>query len=267
MATQFGAIVSALLKIAESIRSLAQASSGSSTDTSGWISYSSVIPTRASADDPTYVLTFSGVDLTSKMSVGMRVKFLQNSVTLYGIVTAISFSMNTTLTLYCGTDYDVLDTATYAISGFAYSSHKAPLGFPMDPSKWMQSYLGSTSFNKSSSIVAGTWYNNGDLIAIPIGAWRVFYEDSFGGQRGSADYLVVKQTLSTTNASESDSEFTSVIDLGLATLDYRQVVHVEKVLILSSKSTYYLNIKTDRTSFSNLYIIAPIRIKAVCAYL
>ena len=62
----------------------------------GWISYSAVIPTRASADDPTYVLTFAGVNLTGKISVGMRVKWTQNSTIRYGIVTKISFSTNTT---------------------------------------------------------------------------------------------------------------------------------------------------------------------------
>lgn len=263
MATKLGAVVSALLKIAESVRSLAQASSSSSTDTSGWISYSSVIPTRASADDPTYVLTFSGVDLTSKISVGMRVKFVQNSATLYGIVTAIVFSTNTTLTLYCGTDYDVLDTATYAISGFAYSSHKAPLGFPMDPSKWE---ITGGSAGLQLSAVQNTWYNKGGSISIPIGSWTVSYDCEITNLAASGDTELLT-TLSTGASSESDSGMTS--DSYGGTQYLSSGVRREKIISLSSKTTYYLNIKTTRTNTPNIYINvagAP-RIRAVCSYL
>jgi hypothetical protein len=146
-----------------------------SSDTGGWTAYSDVIPTRASADDPTYVLTFAGIDLTSKFGIGMRIKFTQNSATLYGIVTAKAFSTNTTLTIYCGTDYDVLDTATYPISNFYYSLVKAPVGFPLDPAKWTVE-ITNASLQTQLTPTINVWYNIGTTnsqISIPIGCWDV----------------------------------------------------------------------------------------------
>lgn len=239
---------------------------------SGWISYSTVTPTRASADDPTYVLTFAGVDLTSTISVGMKVKFTQNSTVRYGIVTAISFSTDTTLTLYGGTDYDVDDTATYAISAFNYSTEKAPVGFPLDPSKWTVTTT-DTSDRQQTSPVQNTWYNLGSInIVVPIGSWRTSYQcapSPLYNTNTSANQYV---TLSTANNSESDSDFTVFSYSGGASGNIRHDMPIfkEKFLSLASKTTYYLNSKTDNTSQTQLNLRNSIQktiIRAVCAYL
>jgi hypothetical protein len=232
----------------------------------GWQSYSAVTPTRASADDPTYVLTFAGVNLTGVMSVGMKVKFTQNSATVYGIITAISFSTNTTMTLYCGTDYDVLDTASYAISAFNYSPHKAPFGFPLDPTKW--SILTTSSSSRSTvTPTAGTWYN-AENIVIPIGCWLVSYSCNTGGNNNSSD-LDFFSTLSTANNSESDADFTA--NTQLTTASYIQTtMGRDKYLTLAAKTTYYLNYMTNRTSVEEVNIAgnrSKTMIRAVCAYL
>lgn len=241
---------------------------------SGWVSYSTVVPTRASADDPTYVLTFAGVDLTSTMGVGMKVKWTQNSTVRYGIITAISFSTNTTVTLYGGTDYDVDDTGTYAISAFHYSTQKAPLSFPLDPTKWTFKVTDTTQRTTSGS--AGTWNNVGGSnaqIAIPIGAWDVDYRVEAYGDRttaGTGDSIYI--TLSTANNSQSDGEFTgrSGYSGGAANesdvLNY--VAFFRKSLVLASKTTYYLNMKMDNAgSWTYNNNISPMVIRAVCAYL
>jgi hypothetical protein len=44
-----------------------------------WKPYSSVTPTRASSDDSIHVITFAGVDLTSLISIGKKVKLSQTA--------------------------------------------------------------------------------------------------------------------------------------------------------------------------------------------
>lgn len=239
-----------------------------------WKSYLDVIPTRASADDPTYVLTFAGVDLTSTIGVGMRIKFTQNSTIRYFIVTAISFSTNTTLTLYGGTDYNVDDTGTYAISNFYYSSAKAPLGFPLTPEKWTEKTI-ATGVNNQASPVQNTWYNLGSIsLSIPIGVWRVSYSVyalCISGSSGTISDMA--STLSTSNNSESDINFTSALQSGGAAGTIRTGGQNSRsnTLALASKTTYYLNGKTIRASMDSISHQSTnsgaIIIEAVCAYL
>ena len=90
---------------------------------SGWLAILATL-TYASADSPTFVVNTS-TDLTSKISVGMKLKLTQSTVK-YFIVTAIT---STTITLYGGTDY-TLTSAT--ITDVYFSSAKAPFGFPLN---------------------------------------------------------------------------------------------------------------------------------------
>lgn len=241
----------------------------------GWLPYSTVIPTRASADDPIYVLTFASVDLTSILSVGMRVKWTQNSTVRYGIITAISFSTDTTLTLYGGIDYDVDDTATYAISDFSYSDRKAPLGFPLDPTKWTVVTDDTTNYAKTSPS-ASTWYNamdSGSLpsISIPIGAWHVFYELYMYASKAAATSVNMFCTLSTSTGTESDSKWTGATGAGGAsgTLVPQVSVHKALPVVVASKTVMYLNIKTNTGADSINLAGAAIatKIRAICAYL
>lgn len=217
------------------------------TDTIGWNTYSAVIPTRSSADDPTYVMQFASVDLTSMLSVGMRVKWTQNSTVRYGIITAISFSTNTLVTLYGGTDYDVDDTATYAISGFYYSTMKAPIGFPLDPTKWQVRVTDSTQ--RGGTTTASTWTNHGTTnaqISMPIGAWRVKYSVAMLMDRATAGTdITCKVTLSNANNTEWDSELTSVERWGSAVANSADIIEMtfqrEKFLVAASKTLLYLN--------------------------
>lgn len=233
---------------------------------SGWNAYSTVTPTRASADDPTYVLTFSGVDLTSTMSVGMKVKWTQNSTVRYGIITAISFSTNTTLTLYGGTDYDVDDTATYAISAFHYSTQKAPLSFPLDPSKWSVSIKTNASGSQASP-TTGTWYNLGGSLVIPIGSWDVMYSVFGYWYKSSAGYQGLKTTLSTANNSESDAELTCFVGQSAVTGDWGANGVQQKTITIASKTTFYLNAMSPHASQTSIALNDKRIIEAVCAYL
>ena len=237
---------------------------------SGWQLYSAVTPTYTSADDPTYVITFAGVDLTSIMSVGMKVKFTNNSTTFYGFITAIAFSTDTTVTLYGGTDYDV---ANSAISGFYFSTDRCPQGFPMDPTKWTVTTT-DTSQRQKLTPTQNVWDNTGTLsITIPIGCWSTEYFVMTQIKEASATQSSVYQvTLSTANNSESDADLTRSQFLGGAsgTLDLIIPSTNRKNLTLAAKTPYYLNQRTQSASIDELDFrgdLAKTIIRAVCAYL
>lgn len=243
-------------------------------DTTGWNAYAVVVPTRASADAPTYVLTFAGVDLTSMLSVGMRIKWTQNSTVRYAIITAISFSTNTTLTIYCGTDYAVDDTATFAISVFYFSTMKSPLGFPLDPAKWSVRVTDNTQ--RGGATTASTWTNHGTTnaqISVPIGVWHFSYQVNMLMDRSSAGTDVTcNVTLSTANNTESDTELTACHRWGSAVASSADIIETimskNKYLTVASKTLYYLNAWNN--AGNNQYWDngnGKMILQAVCAYL
>lgn len=248
------------------------------TDTTGWNPYSTVVPTRASADAPTYVLTFAGVDLTSMLSVGMRIKWTQNSTVRYAIVTAISFSTNTTLTVYGGTDYAVDDTATFAISSFFFSLMKSPLGFPLDPSKWTVKV--SDTASRTGAVSANTWTNVGSInhqISIPIGVWDVEFDaDVFMDRTAAGSGDSISAALSTANNTASDEELIAMANYYSSVVANSSDlqgghVHRRKTLVLGSKTLYYLNgymqnAGTILFNAGDAFLGATV-IRAVCAYL
>lgn len=223
----------------------------------------------ASADDPTYTFTVAGVDLTTKYYAGMRLKLTQTTVK-YFIITKVAFSTNTTVTVYGGTDYDLADAA---ITLPYYSTAKAPAGFPLDPTKWTVE-VNDTSGTNVNTPTQNTWYNpDSRSISIPIGIWNVEYSCAlYIYDNGTS--LWINTTLSTANNTQSDADFTTsyVLD-GASTasnLSIGSAASRKKTLVLTSKTPYYLNIKTSIANITLIKInggeINTI-IRAVCAYL
>jgi len=225
--------------------------------------------TYASADDPTFTFTISG-DKTSKYSAGMRIKLTQTTVK-YFIITKVAYSSpNTTITVYGGTDYDLADAV---ITLPYYSTQKAPQGFPLDPDKWTIEVIDTTA-REQASPTQNTWYNLGGIsINIPIGAFRVGYTCTMYGYATSADAVRYAVTLSTANNSESDSEFTAFGGIYTSTNETKGnylPVCIEKSINLSSKTTYYLNMRTIDSGLTKIQLLnstQPLIIRAICAYL
>lgn len=307
MNKDIGALIAAILKIADNITNfvnsgitglisaganvtitgtgttidpyIISSAGGGAGSNDGWIAYNTVIPTRASADDPTYVLTFAGVDLTSQLCEGMKVKWTQNSIVRYGFINkAPVFSTNTTVSILTicndsNANFDVLDTASFAISNFSYSTDKCPFGFPIDPIKWTVETK-STTDDSQATPTNGTWYNPGSRnIQIPVGSWNVGYQAMIKSQvNGSA--LVLRATLSTTNNSESDTDFTSRYQSNGATSTTFLVfgpVGKNKNLTLTTKATYYLNGAVGVASTTDITFEGASGgttiIRAICNYL
>lgn len=228
----------------------------------GWISVSGSWA-YASADAPTFTITVpSGA--SSIYGVGMRIKLTQTTVK-YFIITAVA---DMVLTVYGGTDYTL---ANAAISSISYSTQKAPLGFPLNPSKWTQEFRG-TAQTAQNTPTANTWYNIGTyLLSVPIGCWRLSYKTVAGGYKGSTMQISISTTLSTANNSESDTDFSvnNIMEGATGTLSVYTLRYAEKYISLSSKATYYLNCRSTTASMASIIetVGDPTIIRAVCAYL
>lgn len=237
----------------------------------GYIDDTAETWTYASSDAPTFTFTISG-DKTAKYYPGQRIKLTQTTVK-YFIVTAVSYGApNTTVTVYGGTNYTL---ANAAISANYHSLMKAPLGFPMDPTKWTVKVTDTTE--RSASVTGGVPNNIGSTnaqISIPIGVWDVDFSVSMSGDRttaGTGDSI--RAALSTANNTESDKElvaYASGYGSGVANTSdvmYGQAVR-GKQLVLAAKTLYYLNGLMENSGtvyFRNT--IGTMVIRAVCSYL
>jgi hypothetical protein len=240
--------------------------SGGGISSAGWVALAETLA-YASADDPTYTATCTGVDLTSTLSVGMKLRVSQTTGgTKYFIITAIAFSSDTTLTLYGGTDYNLENEA---ISNPYFSVVKAPHGFPLDPTKWTVEVTDVTSRTRASPTV-NVWYNVGSIsISIPIGLWDVSYQVAPYVVFGAANTCLVWSTLSTANNSESDVDMTAVV-YSTAVKEMATSVHRTKTISAAAKTTYYLNSRAGiagAASLQNANNSSKLIIRARCAYL
>ncbi len=253
------AISEQVQSLLERIRRLEDADNG------GWISAVEEKWTFSLADDPTYTLNIPG-DFSWKYCRGQRVRLQQGSVK-YFIITGVGYSSpNTTLTLYGGTDYDL---ANSPIIEPYFSMAKAPYGFPLDEAKWRVESLVTTDSSQASP-VAGSWYNKGGSLAVPIGRWRLEYAAELEVTRAAAGALDVFATLSTAASSEANKETTTKIGISSGISMRGSVSHCGFLLDLAAKATYYLNCKTGQASMTAIAFKGSeqkTKMRAVCAYL
>jgi hypothetical protein len=255
------AISEQMQSLLERIRRLEDAYNG------GWISAVEEKWSFASADDPTYTLTIPG-DFSWKYCKGQRVRLQQAGGSIkYFIITNVSYSSpNTTLMLYGGTDYDLLNSAI--IENY-FSLAKAPYGFPLDEAKWrVESLL--TADSSQASPAAGTWYNKGGSLVIPAGRWRVEYAAELEVTRAVAGALDVFATLSTAANSEVNKENTVKIGVSSGVSMRGSVCLCGYVLELAAKGTYYLNCKTGLASMTAITFKGSeqkTKVRVVCGYL
>lgn len=243
---------------------------GFSTDSlGGWFAAGETW-TFGAADAPSYTITIAGVDVTAKYTLGTKLRLTHAAATKYFIVTKASFAVDTTLTLYGGTDYTLAATA---ITNPFYSRDRAPVGFPMDPTKWTVFVADTTSVSQATP-TSGTWYNLGSLtITVPIGVWYLDWQANAQCNSTAAQTSASQQTtLSTANNTESDTELSGMVILGSAsgTLTIGSMQTRHKTLVLTAKQQYFLNAKTLHTNQNTINHrgdIAATVMRAICAYL
>ncbi len=234
----------------------------------GWVEFDTTC-TYASADDPTYTMYVAG-NATTYLWAGMRFKCTQTTDRMF-IITAVgsydSGNNRTPITLYGGTDFDL---ANATISNPYYSPVKCPYGFPMNPDKWSVQTT-YTSNGEQLNPVVYTWYNIGSVnLSVPIGTWELWYKcEGHHYRNSSPSYCSIYSTLSTANNTQSDSDFTCH-GFSRDVLNHSATLTTKKTVELTSKTSYYLNFKTDQENTAGINHYGGLTktiVRAVCAYL
>jgi len=188
--------------------------------------------------------------------------------TNYGIIMSQSFSTNTTYTV------QVPEGETLPISGgigtLQYSSARAPYAFPSQKSKWEIKSVYIAACAVSGGAANGTWYNPSTQLVIPLGEWDVAYTATPYVANG-INNPSVWTALSTTNNGVTDPELRGYVVFS-STANHSDVsaMHMEKSLVTTVMTTYYLNLMTDQNGLPNLQANvanSAITIKATNAYI
>ena len=238
---------------------------------SGWISVGDTW-TYASVDDPTGIITVPS-DATVTYSVGMRISMVNATNTIYGLITAVTATTITFLHEIDPSDSLALYLlANSAITVPRYSTQKIPFGFPPEEDSWTVVGTDATSRNQASP-TQNVWYNLGGLsMDLPIGSWHFGYvvfagidDTSIGEQRGQT-------TLSTGAASQGSNAHTRAFYMfdasGARVITIAEITAWDSIAV-ASKTTYYLNTRTNNTGITTIYnqnSWSPAFIRAVSDY-
>lgn len=126
-----------------------------------------------------------------------------------------------------------------------------------------------TSDSSPASPAAGTWYNKGGSLVVPIGRWRMEYAAELEVTRAAAGALDIFATFSTAASSEVNKETTKIgISSGVSMRG--SVSYCGYLLDLAAKATYYLNCKTGQVSITAITFKGSeqkTKVRAACAYL
>ena len=125
----------------------------------------------------------------------------------YGIVMAKSFSTDTTLTVQVPEGCTIPTTG--GVSTVDYSTQSVPYGFPRDRDKWRIVFQNGGSYDRTSSITLGTFYNVGGLrIEAPVGSCVVgfyaFIQTTFTSE---VNFPAARGLLSTTSSATSNGRY------------------------------------------------------------
>jgi hypothetical protein len=239
----------------------------------GWVDYKVVVPTRTAANDPSYTLQFAGVDLTNMINAGTRIRWTQNSIVRYGIVTDVSYSSNTTVEVLTRCDgssanYDVLDTSSNTISDLSFSYFKAPVGFPMSPEYWT---IRTTDETQRTITTAVTWLkgHTSHQIVVPKGSWRIGFSGCLLMYRSTTGDTEGYVSLTSIGYGETDDLCVRVRgDMYNSGFEESSVCRYKHVTLTATTTTYelwmYMRYGTQLVLDND---DATLVIEAECAYL
>lgn len=222
-------------------------------------------------DDPTGYFKIEDKDVSANYSVGWRIMFTNGGNVIKGIITAITYSAPDTIITFLHEIDPTDNQALYLLANSAItenyvSPHKAPLGFPVDPSKWSIVLLDTTQ-RVQNTPTANTWYNLGSLsINIPIGVWKLNSKFNCITALDSTP-IGAEFAISTSTSSVSDGRLhhRSVSYARVTSLNFNGIP-----VSRTGKATYYLIAKTTTNSVSSIIMyndLVPCWISVVCAYL
>lgn len=216
--------------------------------TSGWVGDDethtwTLSSTVTTADADVYVVNVDA-DVTGYIGANMKVRLEDGgTVKYFGVLSVGAYSAGVTpVYLFGGTDYVLSGTITAP----AYSSARAPFGFPMNKNKWKITVTDVTYRSQAAPTIY-VWYNVGgtnEQIIVPKGLWEIGYK-AFVSGNSSTGSTEIWTTLSTANNTESDSSFTNIEYVFGANSSIPlvgNVMRAEGIVEITSDTTYYLNL-------------------------
>ena len=160
------------------------------------------------------------------------------NATEYGIITANSFSTNTTLTVQVPEGYAIPTSG--GVSSVFYSTQHVPYGFPADKGKWRLNSLLKTNNTTTSNANYGSLISNGFALTVPIGAFGIGYNALLTNATTTSVYFCISPTsLSGIALGSEDTRYTSrVISPSAATS--AQNVYIKNDETLSASQTWVM---------------------------
>lgn len=110
----------------------------------------------------------------------------------YAIITKTAFSTNTTLTVQVPEGCAIPTSG--GVSAVAYSTQKAPYGFPTSPNRWRQTSLHKTSDATTSNATYGAFVAGGWSLTVPIGEWVVGWQADMINVTATVIYFNISST-------------------------------------------------------------------------
>ena len=227
--------------------------------------------TYASVDDPTGVIKVNA-DVTTKYSLGMRIKMTNGGNTIFGILTKIGaygadevgYTYLTFLHEIDPTDSQALYLMQdSAITNNYYSNVKVPFGFPLNPDKWAITHQinTTTSLNK-------TGFSTIDTAILPVGLWKLSCKMMLGQTVTSQVNCYIGWSKSQTSFTNSKYRLFGTVKLSGDNFDIltAPIVMVDVV----SKENWYWILQLQwgtPTKMENTATIVPSLYIFECAYL
>jgi hypothetical protein len=203
--------------------------------------------------DDLYMINDYALDeetIVAKYASGAAIGTASLNVTKKAIVTKVGqySGGNTQVTFWGGSD-NVLVNAT--ITEPHYSNIKIPFGFNVNEKKWRAMFYDGASIKSKASPVSGTYYYS-DMgsknLVVPIGLWDLEYETEFYGQSSAPATSVLTIALSRSNSAATDIKLRLRIlggNVSAANPYCGITARGKDVVIINTKTTYYLIYKTD----------------------
>jgi len=226
-------------------------------------------------DNPTGYIKIEGKDVSANYSVGMRIMFTNGGNIVKGILTAVVYSNPNTILTFLHEINPANSQALHllqnsAITNNYYSTHKAPLGFPVDEDSWSVKVSSSISQDATSNSVSGTVYNVPSLdFVMPIGEYKVKYlvNARVYNLNAPAD---LKTSFSTSSSSATNTELSTQLSMSAVTSG--QIIMSQNnyfPIKNTAKTTWYVVMWASLTGcgFGIRGDLLTCFIKATCAYL
>lgn len=177
---------------------------------------------------------------------------ITTGTTNFAIITAISFSTNTTVTVQVP-EGDTLPTSG-GISAVSYSSQKAPYGFPAQQDKWQIITISKGANTNNGASTGDTYYNVGSFyMSVPVGAFKLKASVCVQSSMGSTTSHGAGAGIGTT-AGNSRDVATNTASYSTA-VDCRGTAVMEANVVNTVATTYYINIGSVDQAAAALYLV------------